>query len=488
MPKEFSSNLPFLRKVICALVLLTGSLLSISDESTFLVNAQTYDSTALKSRVINVTKSLNADALLIDPNITSYQSKAFLQLSRQAGVDAFTDEKLAQYYALYCIFFATNAVANEITNNDLRFKNIVMPEWTETTNWKNETIDPCGNSIIGLADNTTLESILITLSVQKTDGWKGVTCDDQGRVIYLELYNNFLTGVWPEEVALLASDGPFSTGAGALELLDLYDNKFLSNGDNSTWMSYLGSNMTTIIVEDTGFGGDIPSLPKNLTGFNIKNAFYTGGFNDSSFELSTHLNYLNLDGNLFNTSIPPILSQLPDLEYLYLSDNFLVGDLSPLEGSSALREFWADGNPGLTGPLYPWLGNITSLVSLSLAYNKLSGSIPIELGNLTGMQQIWLQYNELTGTVPVELGNMVQLKHLELESNSFTGFLHAAICEKTLFPLETLKTVGADCFDKNFFCPCCTCCNLEQCVAGEQKQEAGGRNPRRRSMLRSRRD
>lgn len=243
----------------------------------------------------------------------------------------------------------------------------------------------------------------------------------------------------------------------------------------------------TIIVEDTGFGGDIPLLPKNLTGFNIKNAFYTGGFNDSSFELSTHLNYLNLDGNLFNTSIPPILSQLPDLEYLYLSDNFLVGDLSPLEGSSALREFWADGNPGLTGPLYPWLGNITSLVSLSLAYNKLSGSIPIELGNLTEMQQIWLQYNELTGTVPVELGNMVQLKHLELESNSFTGFLHAAICEKTLFPLETLKTVGADCFDKNFFCPCCTCCNLEQCVAGEQKQESGGRNPRRRSMLRSRR-
>lgn len=238
------SYLPSIRKVVCALLLLSASFLSISDGS-ILVSAQTFNSTALKSRVINATKSLNADALLIDPNITTYQSKAFLQLSRQVGVDGFTDAKLAQYYALYCIYFATNAVPNEITDNDIRFKYIKMPEWTESTNWKNETtVDPCGNSVIDLADNTTLDSILVSLSFVRTEGWKGVTCNDQGRVISLELYENFLTGVWPEEVVLLASDGRFSTGAGALEFIDLYDNKFLSNGDDSSWMSHLGSNMS----------------------------------------------------------------------------------------------------------------------------------------------------------------------------------------------------------------------------------------------------
>lgn len=230
----------------------------------------------------------------------------------------------------------------------------------------------------------------------------------------------------------------------------------------------------TIILEDTGFGGDIPLFPENLSGFNARNAFFTSGFDDSTFELSDQLNYLNLEGNLLNTTIPSILSELPDLEYLHLSDNFLLGDLSPLEGSSALKEFWADGNPGLSGPLYPWLGNITSLASLSLAYNKLTGTIPVELGNLTDMQQLWLQFNNLTGTIPIELGNMLQLKHLELEANSFTGFVHASICQKTEFPYETLKVVGADCFDDNFFCPCCTCCTLEECVAG-QKEEVGGR-------------
>lgn len=231
-------------------------------------------------------------------------------------------------------------------------------------------------------------------------------------------------------------------------------------------------------MEKTGFKGDIPLLPENLLDFNCKNAFYTGGLNDDTFELSSQLNYLNLDGNLFNTSIPSILSELPDLEYLYLSDNFLFGDLSPLQESFALIEFWADGNSGLTGPLYSWWGNITTLLSLSLSYNKLTGTIPVELGDLTDMQQLWLQFNDLTGSIPTEIGNMVQLKHLELESNALTGFVHAAICEKTEFPLETLKTVGADCH--NVFCPCCTCCNLEECVAGGKKtHDEAGRDPRR---------
>ena len=166
---------------------------------------------------------------------------------------------------------------------------------------------------------------------------------------------------------------------------------------------------------------------------------------------------------MFNTSIPAILSELPDLEYLYMTDNFLTGDLSPLEGSPAIKEFWADGNSGLSGPLYPWLGSMTTLASLSLAYNSLTGSIPIEFGNLIEMEQLWLQFNSLTGSVPTELGNMNKLRHLELEENAFTGFMDASICKKTEFPFNTLKTLGADCLE--VFCPCCTCCSITDCLA-----------------------
>ena len=241
-----SLYVPSLRKTVCALLLVTASLLLASDMR-IIVNAQSVDVDALKIRVIGVTKGLNAANLLInDTNTTSYQSKAFLQLARQEHVDGFTDAKIAQYYALYCIFYATNAVANEITESDDRFENITMPEWVETTNWKIVNVDPCGNTMIDTVDNTTGTSIATTLSTMTTDGWKGVTCDAEGRVVTLEFYDNFLTGTWPEETVLLAYDGPFSTGAGALELLDLYDNEFLSNGGDSSWMSDLGSNMSKL--------------------------------------------------------------------------------------------------------------------------------------------------------------------------------------------------------------------------------------------------
>jgi len=229
-------------------------------------------------------------------------------------------------------------------------------------------------------------------------------------------------------------------------------------------MFLLSSVSATILVEETGFSGDIPLLPENLVNFNIANAFYTGGFTDDSFALLSQLNYLNVDGNIFNTTIPAILSELPNLEYLYMSDNFLVGDLSPLEGMPAIKEFWADANGGLAGPLYSWFGSMTTLVSLSLTYNNLTGSIPAEMGNLVEMEQMWLLFNNLTGTIPAELGAMTKLRHLELEANAFTGFVQASICKQTEFPLSTLKTFGADCYDEGFFCPCCTCCSITDCV------------------------
>lgn len=268
-----SSWLPFLRKTLCALLLVSVSLSAISDDR-ILANAQTADAENLRSRVIGVTKGLNEDALrgfFDDANFTSYQSKAFLQLSRQVDVDGFTDEKIAQYYALYCIYYATNAVGNDITDNDPRFENIIMPEWIVATNWKDVTnVDPCGVVTIAPTNAAAETSIATTLSVSNTGGWHGITCDADGRVIYLELYNNFLTGTWPEEIVLLASDGPFSTGAGNLEKLDLYKNEFLSNGGVNSWMSDLGSNMSEFTI--TLF--DMFTLPERCRtmkkfGFNV---------------------------------------------------------------------------------------------------------------------------------------------------------------------------------------------------------------------------
>jgi len=471
-------SVTLLKKSIYVLLVMTSFQILDITGSVVMARAQTADIEILRIRVIAVTKGLNQEELSVGFDDT-YQSKALLHLSEQVGVDNFSYAKLVQYYALYCIYHATNGVPNEITDADVRFENIVMPEWLMSANWKDvTTIDACGTTTTTtttIVDNTT-ENIATTLSTSTTtstsEGWYGVVCDDEGQVIALDLFDNILSGVFPEEIVLLASDGQYSTpGAGNLERLDLYENQFLSNRGDSSWMSDLGSNMTTILVEGTGFSGDIPLLPENLVNFNIANAFYTGGFNDDSFSFSSQLNFLNVDGNIFNTSIPSILSELPNLEFLYMSDNYLVGDLSPLEGLPAIRELWIDANPGLIGPLFSWIGSMTTLESLSLTYNNLTGSVPSELGDLVDMQQLWLLFNNLNGTIPTAIGLMKKLEILELESNSFTGFVHASICENTEFPLEILKKVGADCYDENFFCPCCTCCDLEECVTGGSRIE-----------------
>ena len=163
-----------------------------------------------------ITFALNGGAEFEDA--TSYQYKALRQIEAQVGVDSFTDAKLTQYYALYCIYFATNGVANVITNADPRFSGIPFPNWLITTGWTATDVDPCE--------------------------WYGITCDSSSRVSIIDLFENLLTGAFPPEVALLSLDGPFATGAGNLYRIDLFRNEFLYNNDDSSWMTDLGSNMS----------------------------------------------------------------------------------------------------------------------------------------------------------------------------------------------------------------------------------------------------
>jgi hypothetical protein len=174
---------------------------------------QTSDIAALQTRLETAVFGLNTVAFQ-DP--ASYQSQAFQRTSQQVGVDTFTDSKLAQYYALYCLYYSTYAVPNVITDADPRFEGIVFPTWLLSTNWDQVNVDPCS-------------------------GWHGIVCDANGKVVEINLYENTLTGTWPQEVKLLAGDGPFSTGAGNITQIDLFRNEFLTNGGDSSWMSDLGS-------------------------------------------------------------------------------------------------------------------------------------------------------------------------------------------------------------------------------------------------------
>ncbi|XP_027343849.1 receptor-like protein 56 [Abrus precatorius] len=185
------------------------------------------------------------------------------------------------------------------------------------------------------------------------------------------------------------------------------------------------------------------------------------------------LETLNLSYNFLNESIMELLSPLPSLKTLILSDNdmgepFLPTALSLLQNLEQLdmsnnnlrSSFWPQAlanlsmlkvlklsnsslsgafpNEGLCkmkqlqeldlsrnhfrGTLGTCLGNLTSLQRLDLSDNLLIGSIPISLSNQTGLTNFDLSGNNLVGTFPSWLFvNNPKLEVVSLNDNSFTG-------------------------------------------------------------------
>jgi hypothetical protein len=226
--------------------------------------------------------------------------------------------------------------------------------------------------------------------------------------------------------------------------------------------NYYDFSPATIIAEETAFGGDIPRLPDNLVNFDVSFSFYTGGLTDANFEGLNRIEFIDLDGNAFNSTVPTALGRLPNLQFLYLSDAFISGDLSYMNGMSSIREHWADTNPDLSGPVFDFIGAIPTLESWSVTFCSLTGTLPSTLGNLATIQQMWLYSNQLNGQIPASLGTLTEMRILQLEGNSFTGTMPTEVCANTQFP-GAIEILGADCEDPNFNCTCCTCCSVLEC-------------------------
>ena len=130
---------------------------------------------------------------------------------------------------------------------------------------------------------------------------------------------------------------------------------------------------------------------------------------------------LYLDGNQLSGSIPPDLGNLASLVTLSLHDNQLSGSIPPELGNLANLEYlYLDGNQ-LSGSIPSELGNLANLEYLYLDGNQLSGSIPSELGNLANLEYLYLDGNQLSGSIPSELGNLANLEYLYLDGNQLSG-------------------------------------------------------------------
>jgi Leucine-rich repeat (LRR) protein len=193
--------------------------------------------------------------------------------------------------------------------------------------------------------------------------WRGVTCDLDGRVIWISLSFNNLQGALPAELGSLS----------ALQRLRL------------------GSNQLT---------GAIP----NTLG-----------------QIGASLTWLDLSANQLSGGIPGELGDLASLTLMFLNGNQLSGPIPPSLGALGELESLVFGDNQLEGPIPPELGQLSKLDRLQLAANNLSGALPPELGDLTELTSLSLQENAFSGSIPSSFANLTQLTFLDASDNQLTG-------------------------------------------------------------------
>ena len=174
--------------------------------------------------------------------------------------------------------------------------------------------------------------------------WYGVTTDDTGRVIDLDLSENQLSGVIPAEIGRLTD----------LARLSLWGNRLQ---------------------------GEIPPTIGSLD----------------------NVTHLSLWANQLRGAIPAELGDMASLEWVALGINELTGEIPPELGNLANLTHVDFTLNQLSGAIPPELGNLSDLTVLGLEQNQLTGEIPADLGNLVNLRTLLLAGNELTGCVPAGL-------------------------------------------------------------------------------------
>ena len=203
-------------------------------------------------------------------------------------------------------------------------------------------------------DNWTLNTNWLTDA--PLEKWHGVTTNNNGRVVFLRLPDNGLSGTLPDELGDL-------TG---LALLDLGENRL--RGTISAALGRLTSLGSLYLDDRSYFRGltwsDIGSVP-NLE------------------------RQLNDDRNYLHGELPPELGNLAKLRVLNLSKNRLSGSLQPLAGLASLRQLWLSENSFSDGCIPRALSAVprSDLVELAIPFCAALGTPPGDMPSAQPVHQ-----------------------------------------------------------------------------------------------------
>lgn len=207
-----------------------------------------------------------------------------------------------------------------------------------------------------------------------------------GKLTYLELENNSLTGAVPPELGKCRS----------LALLNLAQNNL--TGPLPPELGNLSS-IQVMKLQFNKISGDIPGQLMQLVS----------------------LAQLNISWNLLTGTIPSSLPKLRNLTTLHLQHNYLNGPIpTGIESLPGLLELQLGKNQ-LSGPI-PTMPQSLQIV-LNLSSNHFNGNIPDTFSQLGNLEILDLSDNRFSGPVPQSFTEMAALTQLILSNNRLSGIL-----------------------------------------------------------------
>ncbi|XP_013744164.1 probable LRR receptor-like serine/threonine-protein kinase At3g47570 [Brassica napus] len=235
-----------------------------------------------------------------------------------------------------------------------------------------------------------------------------------------QLHDNSLEGEIPGDIARLNQMVEFSVAA----------NNFSGGFPHAI---YNFSSLEYLHIRNNLFSGflrtDFGKLLPNLVRLNMRYNYFKGAIPATLANIS-NLQHFSINDNRMTGSIPSSIGKLRDLQYVFFSNNFWVGDLQFLDALTNCTQLVALSSSGsmLGGHLPSSLANLsTNLRFLDLANNLISGNIPHQIGNLVSLQELTLEGNLLTGLLTTSIGKLLRLQGLDLRFNSISGEIPPSI-------------------------------------------------------------
>ena len=198
-------------------------------------------------------------------------------------------------------------------------------------------------------------------------------------------------------------------------------NQFVGNLNGVFNDSYFNEHLVTVDVSNNGFDGTVPTTlfsSHSLEEFICGNNCFSGDI-PSAVCNADSLKTLDMSGLTAGQSC---ITKYTGLFNFYTAKEVAGSLPACLFSINTLESLSMSGN-GIRSKLYD-ISVDSSLINVSLSYNRLSGTIPLSIQHHVGFRKLDLSYNRLTGTIDqmnyynsTSIGGTV----LYLESNRLSG-------------------------------------------------------------------